>query len=182
MTLSPKQQRFVEEYLIDLNATQSAIRAGYSKKTAGSVGGENLQKPEIAAAIRSAQLERAGRTGITQDRVLKELARIGFADIRHLFTWNEERAAYVPSRDLTEDQAAVVSAVKARTRRFTNDSGETETTIELELKTYDKLSALEKIGKHLGMFTERVDVTSGGEKIVVRMNLGDAALSDSNAD
>ena len=80
--LTPKQRAFVREYLIDLNATQAAIRAGYSEKAARSVAAENLTKPNIASAIDAAMKLRAERTDITADRVLKELAKIGFADIR----------------------------------------------------------------------------------------------------
>ena len=79
--MTKKQKRFVEEYLIDLNATQAAIRAGYSPDTAGSIGAENLKKPEIKNRIDKAMAERSRRTGINQDRVLQELARIGFAKI-----------------------------------------------------------------------------------------------------
>jgi len=70
--LTAKQQRFVEEYLIDLNATQAAIRAGYSPESAKEIGCENLTKPNIKAAIDKAMAERSRRTGITQDRVLRE--------------------------------------------------------------------------------------------------------------
>ena len=80
MALTPKQTRFVQEYLIDLNATQAAIRAGYSAKTAFAIGHENLSKPNIAAAITEAQAKRAERAEITADRVLEELGEIGFAD------------------------------------------------------------------------------------------------------
>lgn len=71
--LTPKQQRFVDEYLIDLNATQAAIRAGYSPKTAGQIGEQNLKKLEIQAAIQKAQAERSERTLVTQDMVIKGL-------------------------------------------------------------------------------------------------------------
>lgn len=71
--LTPKQQRFVDEYLIDLNATQAAIRAGYSPKTAYSIGDENLKKPEIKKAIEQAQKERSERTLVTQDDVIRGL-------------------------------------------------------------------------------------------------------------
>ena len=67
MALTPKQERFVAEYLIDLNATQAAIRAGYSVKTAKQAGSENLSKPDIAKAVQDAQAARAARTEITQD-------------------------------------------------------------------------------------------------------------------
>jgi phage terminase small subunit len=74
MTL--KQQRFIDEYLIDLNATQAAIRAGYSAKTAGQIGDENLKKPQIARAVRAAMDERAARTALTADKVLADIERV----------------------------------------------------------------------------------------------------------
>ena len=73
MSLTPKQVRFVAEYLIDLNATQAAIRAGYSEKTAYSIGQENLKKPEVAEAVIAAQAERSERTEVTQDYVLTSI-------------------------------------------------------------------------------------------------------------
>ena len=79
--MTKKQKRFIEEYLIDLNATQAAIRAGYSPKTAKDIGCENLAKPNISDAIDKAMAERSRRTGINQDRILLELARIGLAKI-----------------------------------------------------------------------------------------------------
>lgn len=82
--LEPRQERFVQEYLIDLNATQAAIRAGYSEKTASVIGAENLVKPNIQEAIQKAQKERAERTGITADRALTEAWRLVVADPREL--------------------------------------------------------------------------------------------------
>ena len=77
--LSPKQERFAMEYLIDLNATQAAIRAGYAKRTAGSQGHDLLKKPEIQAAIQEGRQEAEKRTDITLDRVLHELAILALA-------------------------------------------------------------------------------------------------------
>ena len=74
--MTPKQERFVEEYLVDLNATQAAVRAGYSEKTAQMIGSENLSKPMIAAAVAAAQAERSERTEITQDYVLSEIVQV----------------------------------------------------------------------------------------------------------
>jgi phage terminase small subunit len=73
VSLTPKQQRFVDEYLVDLNALQAAIRAGYSAKTAGAIGHENLNKPEIAAAVQEAMQKRAGKTAVDQEMVVKGL-------------------------------------------------------------------------------------------------------------
>ena len=74
--LTPKQEVFVQEYLVDLNATQAAIRAGYSKKTAHRTGNENMQKPAIKAAIDEAKLARSERTEIDQDYVLKQAVKL----------------------------------------------------------------------------------------------------------
>ena len=78
--LTAKQKKFVEEYLIDLNATQAAIRAGYSTESAKEIGCENLTKPNVKVEIDKAIAERSRRTGINQDRVLRELAKIAFVN------------------------------------------------------------------------------------------------------
>lgn len=173
-TLTAKQARFVAEYLVDLNATQAAIRAGYSEKTARSIGYENLTKPHIAAAIAEGKAGQLEQADVTAERVLKELACIGFADVRHLFEWDEERAAFVPSKSLTRERAAAVQSVKAETTHFDREDGTRETKIKLELKTHDKLGALREIGKHLGI-AERHEHTGkdGGpiETRVVRLPL-----------
>lgn len=83
-----KEATFVDEYLIDFNATQAAIRAGYSKKSAAEIGYENLRKPHIAAAIERAKRERAERAGMTADLQLADLLRDRFADIATLFDRN----------------------------------------------------------------------------------------------
>ena len=80
MALTPKQQRFCDEYLIDLNATQAAIRAGYSEKTAYRTGADNLRKPQIEEYIAKRQKELSRSTEITQERVIKELALIAFSN------------------------------------------------------------------------------------------------------
>lgn len=154
-TMTPKQQRFVDEYLIDLNATQAAIRAGYSAKTAGAIGDENLKKPEIAEAVSNAMEKRAERTQITADRVLAELGKIGFADIRKLFT---SGGSLLPVSDLDADAAACLSSIEITTRKVRGgDDDETENVSKVRL--WDKRAALVDIGKHLGMFKERVELT-----------------------
>lgn len=167
--LTAKQRAFVREYLIDLNATQAAIRAGYSEKTAAQVGAENLRKPDVASAIEAAMKIRADRTDITADRVLKELAKIGFADIRKAIRWhshliNEEdnpdggdvaviktivtnQVEIIASEDIDDDTAAAISEISQNT------------TGGIKLKLHDKRAALVDIGKHLGMFTDKVEVT-----------------------
>jgi phage terminase small subunit len=141
--LTHKQQRFVEEYLIDLNATQAATRAKYSKKTAFRMGAENLQKPAIMNAIQEAMARRSARTTVTADRVVLELARIAFVDPTIVIDF----ATGTVRRDLSEDDRAVLAGVKVK-------DGDTFT--EREVKLCDKLRALEMLGKHLCMFTDNI--------------------------
>ena len=140
--LNPKQQRFVEEYLIDLNATQAAIRAGYSPKTATAIASENLAKPNISAAIACAMAERSKRTGITQDRVLEELAKVAFIKLTDIVDDTGKIKA-----DATDEDRACIESIKYK--RTDTDTGYSE---EREVKASHKLKALELIGRHLGMF------------------------------
>ncbi len=156
--LTPKQKRFVDEYLVDLNATQAAIRAKYSAKTAASIGEENLRKPEIAEAIHQRMKDREKRTEITQDMVLRELAKIGFSDIRKAVKWGETELrvsegeegdlmpyhglALVGSDQIDDDTAAAIAEVS-------------EGREGLKVKFHDKKGALVEIARHLGMFTAK---------------------------
>ena len=151
--LTAKQQKFVNEYLIDLNATQAAIRAGYSKKTSGSIGEENLKKPEIQAVIEKRMKEREKRTEITQDKVIAELAKIAFADQRNVMTWGSSGVKLKDSDSLSDDDAAIVSEVS---ETITATGG------TLKLKTHDKVKALELLGRHLGVFTENLNLNHSG--------------------
>ena len=153
MALTAKQQAFVGEYLVDLNATQAAIRAGYSVETARAIGSENLAKPDIADAIAEAQSERSRRTEITQDRVLQELAKIGFSDVRKLFT---PGGNLLPIQDMDDVTAATVSSIEVVTRKVPGGE-EAEVEHVAKIKTWDKQTALVNIGRHLGMFTDKIE-------------------------
>jgi phage terminase small subunit len=159
MALTPKQERFVQEYLIDLNTTQAAIRAGYSEKTAHSVGHETLKKPEVAQAIAEAQSQRAARTGVTADMVVRELARIGFSDLRKVLSQN---GSLLNPGEWDDDTAASIASIEVVTN--SGNSGEDEDGRKIvehvhKIKVWDKNSALEKLAKHLGMFTEKHEHT-----------------------
>lgn len=145
-----KQKRFIEEYLIDLNATQAAIRAGYSPETAYSIGQENLKKPEIAVAVAKAMAERSKRTGVNADRVVLELARIGFAKITDVI---DPKTATI-KEDALEDDLACIQSVKIKPNEWGT---------EREVKLCDKKAALELLGKHLGMFKDRVELSGSLE-------------------
>lgn len=146
MALTKKQKLFIDEYLIDLNATQAAIRAGYSPDTAQQIGSENLSKPVIRARLDKAIAERSKRTGVNADRVIMELAKIAFVNAEDVIDMD---TATVKAGVLPEDTAAIQS-VKLKT--FGEDG------LEREIKMADKLKALELLGKHLGMFTDKVNV------------------------
>lgn len=148
--LTAKQEMFVQEYLIDLNATQAAIRAGYSTATAKEIGCKLLTKVNIRACIDAALAERSKRTGINQDRVIQELARIGFFKATDAVNVNKATL----KEDISEDDAAVIASVKVKTV-----SGDAFDSTEREIKFADKLKALELLGKHLGMFKDKVEVS-----------------------
>lgn len=166
--MTPKQEAFVREYLIDLNATAAARRAGYSARTADRIGPELLGKTCVAEAIREAQAKRAERTEITQDMVLRELAKIGFADMRKLLKWTGN----LPKMDVdaAEDTGEVEICVANFIQLFDSDEldddivgaiSEISQTKDgaLKVKLHDKQAALVNIGRHLGMFKDRVEHT-----------------------
>lgn len=144
--MTKKQKRFVEEYLIDLNATQAAIRAGYSPDSAKEIGSENLTKPNIAKAIDQAIAERSRRTGVNADRVVRELAKIAFVNAGEVVDLD---TALLMDK-ISDDDMAAIQSVKVKT--FGEDG------IEREVKLADKLKALELLGKHLGLFKDKVEI------------------------
>lgn len=172
--LTPKQATFVREYLIDLNGTQAAVRAGYSPRTANEQAARLLAHASVKATVQAAMAKRSERTEITADRVLRELAKIGFSELKSAITWGSKEVAIgfdadgkrlspadigdavmvhtelapfveaIDSDSLTEAASAAISEVS-----MTKDG--------LRIKMHDKVSALAKIGQHLGMFAEKVE-------------------------
>lgn len=175
--MNPKQAQFVREYLIDLNATQAAIRAGYSAKTAYSQGERLLKHVEVAKAIADAKEERAVRTDISADMVLRELLKIATADMADVTDWGVKEIAigfdesgkklrqedigdatvvqYVDAPfvtpinrdDLPADVRSAVAEVKLTREGFS-------------IKMHDKIGALTLIGRHLAMWTDKVEVSA----------------------
>lgn len=134
MALTDKQRRFVDEYLVDLNATQAAIRAGYSEKTAYSIGNENLSKPEIAEAVHQAQAARVKRTEVTQDEVINDLREL---------------------RDICMGRKPV-----RVTEVIKNAQAGTAEPVEVDVSAFEPTAAnkaLELLGKHIGMFKDRLE-------------------------
>ena len=167
--LTPKQQQFVREYLIDFNATQAAIRAGYSPKTAQVIGAENLKKPMVAAEIQRLGQKTAQKLEITRESIMQELAAIGFArasDFVRVETAPTTRLGVHPltgeiislpsycqtvritnTDDLPEDKAAALAGIKQGANG-------------IEVKLHDKVRALELLGKAVGVFDSGRDTST----------------------
>ena len=162
--MTPKQAAFVAEYLVDRNATQAAIRAGYSKKTAGQIGDENLKKPEIRAAIDAGLAKLSGKIEITAERVLRERARLAFFDPRKLFTEKGEPKAIA---ELDDDAAAVVAGLDVREEFEGNGEDRALVGSVKKWKISDKVAALTLAMRHLGMLDDRLDI-SGRPLVTIR--------------
>ena len=158
MSLTAKQKRFVEEYMIDLNGAAAAIRAGYSAKSARQIGAENLTKPDLRARIDEAMAERSRRTGINADVVIRELARIGLLNAGKVVNFSDATVKDTAA----EDDLAAIATLKVKTSE--TDQG---TTVEREVKFHDKNKALELLGRHLGMFNDKLQVSGEGTVKIV---------------
>lgn len=154
--LTPKQKRFCDEYLIDLNATQAAIRAGYSKKTARFIATENLTKPNIQAYLEKRMRKREERTEITQDRVLKEFAKIAFLDPRNFFN---EDGSPKKMNELDNDTAAALAGMDVLEEYEGYGDARIFVGYTKKYKIADKLKALESLGRHLGLFNDKTEIT-----------------------
>ena len=148
--LTYKQAMFVQEYLVDLNGTQAAIRAGYSENSAKEQAHENLTKPHIQKAIEEAMEDRVKRVQITQDKILNELALIGFSDMRNYVEYGPVGVTLKELESLPEEQSRAISEVS---HNFTSEGGGS-----VKFKLYDKPSALVNMGKHLGMFPNKTEL------------------------
>lgn len=155
--LTEKQKIFCKEYIIDFNATQAAIKAGYSEKTATVIANQTLTKLYVQEYIKKLMAKREERTEITADMVVKELAKLAFSDTRKLY---DESRLMLP-HELDDNTAATISSFKTR-REGSAEEGFYE--VE-EYKRYDKTKALELLGRHLGIFNDKLGVEHSGQII-----------------
>lgn len=175
MKLTDKQRLFCKEYLVDLNATQAAIRAGYSEKTSHAIGQENLRKPIIQSYVQSLMDERSDRVQVSQDRVLQEYARLAFLDIRRLY---DENGNLLHIKDLDDDTAAAISGLEiAREGGHKKEDDDGQSTYIHKYKLSDKKGALDSVARHLGMFNDSVAL-NGDLSLNITKNVIDARDTD----
>ncbi len=144
--LAPKEKLFVDEYLKHFNATQAVKEAGYKVKHPREKGSQLLAKGNIQAYVAEKMAKREERTHITQDMVLKEIAKVAFANIGDVMEWNSYGITLKSSEELTRNQKAAICSMKER-----KTEGEGFSNTSLEVKFHDKIKALELAAKHLGL-------------------------------
>lgn len=149
--MNARQAKFAAEYLVDLSATQAAIRAGYSKKTAGQTGFDLLRKPEIAAAIEDGKAKRSKRVEVTADRVLEELAAVAFLDQREFF---DDDGNLKPIKEWTKAMGVAVGGFEVIIKNAVAGDGKMDRIHKYRM--WDKVKALELLAKHVGVAKERI--------------------------
>lgn len=161
MTLSPKQERFVAEYLVDLNATQAAVRAGYSKRTASEQGSRLLGNVRVSEAVAIGKTKYAEDSGITAKAIINELAKLGFSNMLDYMRVGPDGDPVLDFSQLTREQAAALAEVTVED--FLDGRGADARKVrKVKFKLCDKRAALVDLGKHLGLFKEQVEHTGKG--------------------
>lgn len=147
--LSPKQEKFCQEYVVDLNGTQALIRAGYSEKTAKEQASALLTKLNIKARIKHLQDRLAEKTGVTAERIIAELAKCGFSNVQDFL--NDGNGIKDISK-VPREHAAAVESIKNVSTEYQAKDGKKITKTVVTFSLTDKISALEKLGRHVGIF------------------------------
>lgn len=163
MPLNPRQQKFVQEYLLDPNATQAAIRAGYSKRTAEQIGYQLLQKPSVAKAIAAGQRKAATKFELTRDKIVAELVKLGFSNMDDYVRRDNLGNIYTDFSKVTRDQMAAVQEVTVETYTKPGRGKNRSRTVErVKFKLAEKKGVLVDLGKHLGMWPTRIEHEHSG--------------------
>ncbi len=180
MSLSPLQARFVEEYLVDLNAADAARRAGYSKRGANRKGYDLLRTPKIQAAVTAAKQARSRRTDADADAVIAELNLIAFSNMLDYMTIQDDGTVAIDFSAVDRDQAAAI--LELVVDEYTDGKGDDARPVKrVKFKLADKKGALVDLGRHHGLFPNRHEVTGkDGEPIRVRPDL--SKLSEEELD
>lgn len=161
--LTERQKRFCQEYIIDLNGSKAAVRAGYRKHSCQAQASKLLDMPHVKAQLSKLIDERSKRTEITADQVIQELAKIGFHNVQDYLNGGNSVKDFTK---IPREHAASISAVKVTERKTgTGKTAAKEKTTEFKL--HDKRAALESLGKHLGIFEK--DNSQRNKKVTIRV-------------
>jgi len=155
--LNPQQELFCQEYLVDLNATQAALRAGYSENSARQIGSENLSKPYIQDRIATLCQARIKRVVLNQDNVLLELIKLANSDLRELF--NQETGALLPIKEWPDHIAACVASFEVEELFEGSGKDKMQIGFTKKVRFWDKTKSLELLGKHLKLFSDRLELS-----------------------
>ncbi len=171
--LTNKQKLFCKEYMVDLNATQSAIRAGYSKKTANEQAGRLLVNVSVQAEIQKLMDKRSARLDLKADDILNEIKTIAFSDIKDYLSFDENGVIFKDSEEIENSKViSEISSQKTITRSGGSGDNKDETErVNFKLKLHDKLKALELAGRHLKLFTDRVELSGAVKTPVTTVRL-----------
>ncbi len=182
MALTPRQERFCEEYLVDFNGSAAAIRAGYAAGSASVQAARLLANAKVHARLVELKRGRSDQAVVDERRVLAELLKLGFSNMRDFIKVQADGTAYVDLSQLTRDQAAAITEITVE--EYTEGRGDAARAVKrTKFKLADKRSALVDIGRHLGMFDERVRLMGpGGGAIEVEQRSGSEPDFDSMTD
>lgn len=186
--LSERANRFIEEFQIDLNATKAAMRAGYSAKTATQAAHKLMKDKRVKKALKYSRQAWADRHGITKDAILQELAALGFANIDTFIDQQDaDGDVTIDLTGATKSEMKALASVEVTTTLHNDGHDKTTETVKKVIKLHDKRQALETIAKHLGMFTDNVQVDVKAAAVAIVFETvpakGDVKISkDENAD
>ena len=179
--MTPRQKLFALEYLQDLNSTRAAICSGYSKKTAEAAGSRLLRNVKVAAEIQRAMDRRAKRLELSGDKVLQEIALLGFANMGDYIQVQKDGSFFIDFSKLTREQKAAIQ--EATVEEFTDGKGDDARPVRrTKFKLADKGQNLERLGKHLKLFTEKhehdfsprvvIDFREASDELLERLTAG----------
>lgn len=181
--LTPKQELFAREYLVDLNATQAAVRSGYSAKTAEVQGCRLLRNAQVKRAVEAARQLRENKAIMAREEILKELSLIGRSDVADYMTIDEGGAIkHKPFGEMPEGASRALESIEEnRTIRESSDGKDSNIVNDkVKFKLHDKLRALELLGKNIGLFPTKVEgeVTLRGRLSITDMRKSAKAIED----
>lgn len=180
--LTPKQARFVEEYLVDLNATQAAVRAGYSVNTARVIGQENLLKPAVAAAVKAAQEKATAKTGLQRERILREVELMAHSRIDNYLV--DEFGVVTLAPGVPEDAWAAIKSIKRKRREWSDgEGGGHHVEVDVELTFWDKPGMVKLAGRHKAIegFSDKLELPSEAPETDIEVFAGLPPDDDASA-